>query len=87
MATSLNNPSDLRAAESLNRKAIALYQEVDSPFNYAHGLYALSDNLRDQGRLEDTLTPLGEAIAIYERYPNKIGLWWSLTPVAKVSSR
>lgn len=73
-----NNPSDLRTAESLSREAVALYQAIGTRFNYARGLFQLSDILHKQSRSEETLPLLDEAITIYDRYQNKIGLWWSL---------
>ncbi|HEX5337817.1 MAG TPA: PAS domain-containing protein, partial [Gallionella sp.] len=78
LAAAIGNAGDLRAAESLIREAIARYREVKVPFNIAHGLFSLASNLRQRGSVADSLAPLAEAIAIFERYPNKIGLWWSL---------
>ncbi|MGZ5858561.1 MAG: PAS domain S-box protein, partial [Burkholderiaceae bacterium] len=40
--------------------------------------FALADNLRRQGRYAETLPIFEEIIGRYRRYPNKIGLWWSL---------
>jgi len=87
MANALSNPVnktiDLHTSESFIREAVALYQAIDTPFHLAHGLFALAENLRKQNRLEDTLPLLNEDVAIYERYPNKIGLWWSLDARSK----
>jgi PAS domain S-box-containing protein len=76
-----NMDTDLRRyAEGVGfiQEAIGLYRQVGCPFYVAHGLNQLARNLRAQGRLADASPLLDEAAAIYERYGNKIGLWWTL---------
>ncbi|MBL6985502.1 MAG: PAS domain S-box protein [Methylobacter sp.] len=69
---------NLKASERKLREAIAIFHEVGSPFNLNFGLYGLADTLRLQGRHAETLPLLDEAVARYQRYSNKIGLWWTL---------
>ncbi|MFU8789168.1 MAG: PAS domain S-box protein [Methylobacter sp.] len=69
---------NLKAAELKLREAIAIFHSVGSPFNLNFGLYGLADILRLQGHHAETLPLLDEAIVRYQRYSNKIGLWWTL---------
>lgn len=65
-------------AETSAREAIHLFRTAANPFSVAHSLFSLAEIVRAQGRREEALRILDEVIAIYERYPNKIGLWWAL---------
>ncbi|MGZ4959814.1 MAG: PAS domain S-box protein [Methylobacter sp.] len=69
---------DLKSAERLIREAIAIFRDIDVPFSLNFSQFALADNLRRQGRYAETLPIFEEIIGRYRRYPNKIGLWWSL---------
>jgi PAS domain S-box-containing protein len=69
---------NLKDSERMLREAIAIFHRVGSPFNLNFGLYGLADILYQQGRYAETLPLLDEAIARYQRYSNKIGLWWTL---------
>ncbi|HZX30725.1 MAG TPA: PAS domain-containing protein [Rhodocyclaceae bacterium] len=65
-------------AEAAAREAIAIFRAGSTYFSVAHAQYALADILRSQGRIREALRLLDDSAAIYERYPNKIGLWWVL---------
>ena len=69
---------DLAGAERLSREAITIYREVGAPFSISFGLYGLANNLALQGRHREAVATLDEALAIYARYPNPIGLWFAL---------
>ena len=71
--------SDPQGAEAHFREATALYREVGAPFGLGHGLFSLADFLWREGRGVEAMPILDEVIAIYERYPNKIGLWYTLS--------
>jgi PAS domain S-box-containing protein len=70
---------DLRGGEAQIRQAAQLYREVGGPFYLTGGLYALAGNLSRQGRHDEALRLFDEVAATYRRYPNRIGLWWTLT--------
>jgi PAS domain S-box-containing protein len=78
MAFTLAKLGDWRTAVLMHREAIALFRSVGVPFNTAHALYSLADTMRQHGLLTDSLQTLSETISLYQRYPNKIGLWWTL---------
>lgn len=78
IASTTGDLGDLAEAESLIRQSLELFRSVGTPFNVNFGLFALANNLRLQGRLVETLPILDGVIATYERYPNKIGLWYTL---------
>jgi PAS domain S-box-containing protein len=69
---------NVSSGESLIREAVGIYREVGSPFSLSFGLYALAESLHHQGKTAASLPVLNEAVAIYKKYPNKIGLWWTL---------
>jgi PAS domain S-box-containing protein len=69
---------DAVGAERLMREAVAMLRVLQVPFTLNYGLFGLADVVRTQGRHGEALKILDEVIAIYERYPSKIGLWWSL---------
>ncbi|MFZ3085003.1 MAG: EAL domain-containing protein [Rhodoferax ferrireducens] len=64
--------------ERLTREAIAMFRSIGSPFSLSYGLFGLADLLRKQGRHAQAVLPLEEMVAIYEKYPNLIGLWFTL---------
>jgi tetratricopeptide (TPR) repeat protein len=70
---------DLRGGEAQIRQAVQLYREVGGPFYLTGSLYALAGNLSRQGRHDEALRLFDEVVATYRRYPNRIGLWWTLT--------
>lgn len=67
-----------RAAESGTREAVAMFRAIGTPFNVGHALFSLADILRKLDRRQEALAILDEVVEIYERNPNKIGLWWTL---------
>lgn len=69
---------DLAEAERLARDAVARFRKVGMPFYLAHSLYGLADVLRAKQDTAGALQALNEVAAIYQRYPNKLGLWWLL---------
>jgi PAS domain S-box-containing protein len=73
-----SHDGDLRRAEQLTRESIAMFREVGAPFATSYGLYGLADLLARQGRHQDALRSLDEALDIYARYPNRISLWFAL---------
>lgn len=69
---------DRHTGELLIREGIKLSRAIGAPFAVNHALYGLADLFRDQGRPAESLPLLSETVATYQRYPNKIGLWYSL---------
>jgi len=73
-----SNIEGLPAGEKTLRTAIETERAVGAPFTLASGLFALAFNLRAQGRTAEAFPILEEVLAIYERYPNPIGRWYTL---------
>lgn len=73
---------DKAGGERLIREGITLHRVTGAPFNINFGLFALSDNLRKQGRFQETITILNEVLTIYEKYHNRIGLWYTLNALS-----
>ena len=69
---------NLQAGQATIRRQIELYREVGAPFNLFVGLFGYADSFARQGRHEERVPILNEAIAGYERHPNRIGLWYAL---------
>jgi len=69
---------DVPAGERMIRDGLALFRETRAPFAIAYGLTQVASNLRGQTRNTEAVAALDEALAIYERYPNRIGLWYTL---------
>ncbi|MFZ2405575.1 MAG: PAS domain S-box protein [Methylobacter sp.] len=80
-----NNRGDLKIAEPLIRDAIAVFRAIDVPFSVNFSQFALADNLHRQQRYAEALPIFDEIVGSYQRYPNKIGLWWVLN--ARSSNR
>jgi tetratricopeptide (TPR) repeat protein len=74
---------DVPAGERLTREAIDIHRKIGNPFSVAFGLFALAENLHGQGHTDASLSVFDEVVAIYEKYPNKIGLWWTLNMRSK----
>jgi len=68
---------DVRAGEMQLREAVAIYRSAGGPFYVAHGLFILAETLGRQQRYAVALPLFDEVAAIYERYHNKIALWWT----------
>ncbi|HKX43696.1 MAG TPA: PAS domain-containing protein [Burkholderiaceae bacterium] len=75
MTATLRGPA---AGEASVREALATFRETRAPFAIAFGLTQLATNMRNQRRYAEALAALDEALTTYERYPNKIGLWYTL---------
>jgi PAS domain S-box-containing protein len=69
---------DYATAERTGREVLKMFREIGAPFAQAFGHFGLADILRQAGRPADALPELDQAFAIYERYPNRIGLWFVL---------
>ena len=69
---------DAAGGERRVREAVELFREAGAPFAIAFGLSQLATNLRAQHRDAEALPLLDQVVATYERYPNRIGLWYSL---------
>lgn len=69
---------DRAGAEQSIRQAVALFRETRAPFAIAYGMSQLATMLRTQKRYREALVALDEALATYERLPNRIGLWYTL---------
>ncbi len=74
-ATSHRNPEQ---GKSLIHEAIASYRRIGAPFNEAFGLFALAHVLQREARYREALALFDEIAGIYERQPNKIGMWYVL---------
>ncbi len=70
---------DTAAGSTLVRQANAMYRAIDLPFYLTAGLFADASQARMQGEHGRALALLDEAVATYDRLPNKTGLWWTLT--------
>lgn len=72
------NLGDTQKGGQAIHDAIAIFRATDSPFSINFAQFALAENLRLQRRYAETLPIFDEILARYQRYPNKIGLWWTL---------
>jgi PAS domain S-box-containing protein len=70
---------DIAGAERLMREVVDTFRALKTPFPLCHALFGLAELLRRQGRLAEATRLLDEVISIYERFPNKIGMWWTLS--------
>ncbi|MDO8252073.1 MAG: EAL domain-containing protein, partial [Rhodoferax sp.] len=75
VTTSLGSVAD---GEQMMREAIAMFRSLGSPFSLSYGLFGLADAFRKQDRHAEAVLLLDEVVAIYEKYPNRIGLWFTL---------
>lgn len=78
LAGVLASLGDPAGGEALMREAATIFRSNHIPFYLSNVLHGLADLLHQQGRHAEAVQVLQEVIAIYERYPNNIGLWWSL---------
>ena len=76
LVAKLGNPQQ---GEAYIREAIALFRIVNARTGLAHGLHALAGLLTNHyQRHAEAVKLLNEVASIFERYPNKIGLWYTL---------
>ncbi|SFV17849.1 ATP-binding protein [Pseudoduganella namucuonensis] len=75
----LGTSGDLRGGEALIRQAVQLFREVGGPYYLNSCLHGLATNLSKQGRHTEALRLFDDVAGMYQRYANRIGLWWSLT--------
>lgn len=71
----LNASLGIREDDNQIKDAISLFRTAGAPFGLAHGLFSWAEIMRGRKQLPAALRGYTEAISIYERYPNKIGLW------------
>ena len=70
---------NLQQGETSLREAITMFRTVNATTGLAHGLHALSNLLTTYYQHHaEALQLLNEVANIFERYPNKIGLWYTL---------
>ena len=69
---------DYPAAKKQIEQAIGIYRSVGTPLNVSFGQFGLATNLRNQGQYAQAVSLLDEVVRSYEKYPNRIGLWWTL---------
>ncbi|HEX5337783.1 MAG TPA: tetratricopeptide repeat protein, partial [Gallionella sp.] len=65
-------------AERLARESIAMFRVVGTPFNFNMALFNLADIYRKQNHHEQAVPIFDEVIGNYGKYPNPIGLWYTL---------
>ncbi|WP_409524119.1 tetratricopeptide repeat-containing sensor histidine kinase [Nitrincola sp. MINF-07-Sa-05] len=78
MATAALHNHDVDTAERLTHEAIEIYRELQTPFYLNLGLFALASLYSEQQLHAQQVETLDEVILLYERYPNPLGLWYSL---------
>lgn len=69
---------DVVGGERSAREAIGLFRGLRVPFSLNLALFNLSEQFRVQKRYPLALTLMNEVVANYDKYPNKIGLWYAL---------
>lgn len=69
---------DETEAERIQLEALNIYNEIGIPFGAAQAAYSLAETMARQDRHAAALLYLDKEVAIYEKHPNKIGLWWAL---------
>lgn len=74
----MNALGDAAGGERMIRDGIELFRSTGAPFGIAYGMTQLANTLRLQRRHAEALVALDEAVALYERHPNRIGLWFSV---------
>ncbi len=66
------------SGESMMRDALQIYGEVGAPFFVINATSGVANNLSHQGRHREALQLMNAVVTGYERYPNRIGMWWAL---------
>ncbi|HSW07162.1 ATP-binding protein [Aquabacterium sp.] len=78
LASAKVNSGDAAGGEALGREALVMMRAVGAPYAEAFSLMNLGGNLRAQGRHKEALPLYDAALAIFEKYPNRIGQWFAL---------
>jgi len=78
VAGMVSQRGDPASAEPMIRQAIDMLASTRTPANLALGRYTLAFNLRQQGHAAEAMAEIGRAIAIYDAWPHRIGLWFAL---------
>ncbi|HJV70501.1 ATP-binding protein [Ideonella sp.] len=78
MAAQALRKKDYLVGERLSRDSLVIFREIGAPFAEAFAHYGLAEALRAQSRLGEAMAELEKAHAIYDRRPNRIGLWFVL---------
>ena len=78
VAGMLSQRGDELAAERLVREAKDMFEATRTPANMALARYTLAFNLHRQHRDAEATAEIGRAIAIYEAWPHRIGMWFAL---------
>ncbi|HZW25626.1 MAG TPA: PAS domain-containing protein [Gallionella sp.] len=78
MAGEMASLGDAAGGERLMCEAIARFRTLQTPFSLNYGRAVLADLLRKQDRHAEAISQLDEAVAVYERYRNPVGLWYTL---------
>ena len=68
-----------QGAATVAHQASAVFREVGSPFYLAASLFAEGAQAKAQGAHAQALEFLDQVAAIYTRFPNNTGMWWTLT--------
>jgi len=69
---------DIDGGVAMARQSIAIFESTRTPANLAIAYYTLAYNLQLQGRITEASAEVDRAIAIYEKNPHRIGMWFSL---------
>ena len=75
-----------KQAEASIRQAIELFRAAGAPFGEGHARFALADLLRTQGRHAEALPILDEVAALFAKFDNQIGLWYTLNARSTVQT-
>lgn len=79
LARATMRPESPKGDESHVKEAISLFRTVGAPLGLAYGLFNWAEIMRAQKQYSAALRGYTEVLAIYERYPNRIGQVETLT--------
>ena len=85
IGSAIASMGDVPGGEVRLRSALTLYQKAGGPFYVNFGLFNLAANLRKQGRHAEAQALMEQILANYERYPNRIGRWYTLIALSQES--
>jgi signal transduction histidine kinase len=72
------NLGNLTNARQIQIEAIEMMTHTGMPGAISHTHFALANILRQQGKLVESIRELDRVIAIHQKNPDGIGLWWGL---------